>query len=79
MKHISTFESYLNEDNGKELSLNENYGQELDKLQKAFDKAVESMRGSSILQVNGAIQVWIDFGERNQFCDETGKLSKTLK
>jgi hypothetical protein len=58
--------------------INENYGNELDKLQILFDKVVESMRGSSILQDNGAIQVWVDFGLRNGFCDEFGNLRKKL-
>lgn len=56
-------------------SVNENYGEELDKLQKAFDKVVEAMRGSSVLE-NGPIGVWLDFGVRNQFCDEDGNIIK---
>lgn len=58
-------------------SLNESYGQELDKLQKAFDRCVNSMRGSSVME-NGPFGIWVDLGLRNQFCDESGKPLKRI-
>jgi len=52
-------------------ALNENYGEELDALQKAFDKVVAAMKGSSAADPK---QIWLDLGLRNQFCDEEGNI-----
>jgi hypothetical protein len=78
-KYVPTFEGFISKTQKltESESVNENYGKELDKLQKAFDAVVDSMRGSSIIS-NGAIDVWIDFGVRNQFCDENGELTKKI-
>lgn len=53
----------------------ENYGSELDNLQKAFDKVASNMKGSSVADPLG---IWIDLGVRNQFCDEDGKLLRPM-
>lgn len=52
-------------------AVNENYGEELDKLQIAFDQVVSAMKGSSAADPKA---IWIDLGLRNQFCDEEGNL-----
>ena len=88
---IKNYNEYLNEcfhgldgkpvgvnKNHEPITITENYGHELDKLQKAFDAVVKSMGGSSVI-TNGPIDVWIDFGIRNQFCDDNGTLLKPLK
>jgi hypothetical protein len=77
MKNIKQFNEFVSQETG--IQINENYGKVLDNLQKQFDEAVKLMRGSSILSENGPISIWIDFGVRNQFCDEDGKLLKPLK
>jgi hypothetical protein len=77
MEKIKKFNEFVLQETGTQI--NENYGKVLDNLQKQFDEAVKSMKGSSILSENGPISIWIDFGVRNQFCDEDGKLLKTLK
>lgn len=66
------------EDFNKETSpVNENYGDELDNIQKAFDQAVKNMRGTSVIS-NGPIDVWIDFGVRNGFCDDNGNIIQNI-
>lgn len=56
--------------------INESYGDVLNELVKSFDKAVDQMRGSSVMQIwnRPEAAIWIDLGERKQFCDEKGKL-----
>lgn len=53
------------------MQLHENYGQELDNLQRAFDKVLRNMSGSSAAD---PLQIWIDLGMRNQFVDQNGNI-----
>jgi hypothetical protein len=81
MTHTKPFDEFVKESKAKidqDGHVNESYGQELDKLEKAFDKTAEAMRGSSALDPYGEIHIWVDLGVKKGFCDEMGRLKIKL-